>query len=118
MNHRLGLVHNKKKVGMLLRLYRQSKKYKSEFVAKKLSISEANYSKLENGKIELTDTRLFLVCKIYEITPPEFICILSIDTETAVSKRTSLLLLINTFQILFVLLITLLPSFFKSNLLT
>ncbi len=72
MNQRLGLEHNKKNVGKLLHLYRQHANYKSEYVAKALGISSANYSKLENGKIELTDTRLFLVCKIYEITPPEF----------------------------------------------
>jgi transcriptional regulator with XRE-family HTH domain len=72
MNQRLGLKHNKANVGMLLRLYRQSANYKSEYVAKKLSISEANYSKLENGKIELTDSRLTIVCNIYDITPPEF----------------------------------------------
>lgn len=72
MNQRLGLEHNKKNVCKLLHLYRQHANYKSEYVAKALGISSANYSKLENGKIELTDTRLFLVCKIYEITPPEF----------------------------------------------
>ncbi len=72
MNQRLGLELNKKNVGRLLLSYRQHAKYKSEYVAKKLSISEANYSKLENAKIELTGTRLILVCKIYQITPPEF----------------------------------------------
>lgn len=72
MNHQLCLEHNKKNVGKLLHLYRQSANYKSAYVAKELGISLANYSKLENGKIELTDTRLTLVCKIYHITPPEF----------------------------------------------
>ncbi|MCW3110788.1 MAG: Helix-turn-helix domain [Segetibacter sp.] len=72
MNQRLGLEHNKKNVGKLLRLYRQHANYKSEHIAKELSISIANYSKLENGQIELTDSRLTLVCKVYEITPPEF----------------------------------------------
>jgi transcriptional regulator with XRE-family HTH domain len=72
MNQRLGLEHNKNNVGALLRCYRQNAKHKAGYVAKKLSMSEANYSKLENGKIELTDTRLTLVCKLYEITPPEF----------------------------------------------
>jgi transcriptional regulator with XRE-family HTH domain len=72
MNQRLGLDHNKKNVGVLLRSYRENAKHKANYVAKKLCMSEANYSKLENGKIELTDTRLALVCKLYEITPPEF----------------------------------------------
>lgn len=72
MNQRLGLEHNKKNVGRLLYSYRQHYNYKSEYIAKELHIPAANYSKLENGKIELTDTRLTLVCKIYEITPPEF----------------------------------------------
>lgn len=72
MNQQLGLVHNKKNVGKLIRCYRQHANYKSEFVAKELKISASNYSKLENGQIELTDARLVLVCKIYEITSPEF----------------------------------------------
>lgn len=72
MNQRLGLEHNRKNVGKLLRLYRQHAKYKSEYVAEQLRISLGNYSKMENGKVELTDTRLFLVCEIYQITPPEF----------------------------------------------
>ncbi len=72
MNQRLGLEHNKKNVGRLLLSYRQHAKHKSEYVAKKLNISAANYSKLENGNIGLTDTRLTLVCEIYQITPPEF----------------------------------------------
>ena len=72
MNQRLGLEHNRENVGKLLHSYRQHFNYKSEYVAKELNISIANYSKLENGKIELTDTRLTLVCK-------SFTCILSID---------------------------------------
>ena len=71
MNQRLGLQHNRKNVGQLLHLYRQHANYKSAYVAKALGMSSANYSKLENGIVELTDTRLFLVCRIYEITPPE-----------------------------------------------
>ncbi|MDB5191999.1 MAG: hypothetical protein JWQ96_1562 [Segetibacter sp.] len=59
-------------VGRLLLLYRQYAKYKSRFVAMGLKISLANYSKLENGKIELTDTRLISVCKLYHISRPEF----------------------------------------------
>lgn len=72
MNQRLGLEHNRENVGKLLRLYRQHADYRSKFVANHLRISVANYSKLENGKIELTDTRLVLLCKMYKITPPEF----------------------------------------------
>jgi transcriptional regulator with XRE-family HTH domain len=72
MNQRLGLEHNRKNVGKLLRLYRRSANYKSEYIANELGISLASYSKLENGKIELTDTRLSLLCKIYQITPSEF----------------------------------------------
>lgn len=72
MNQRLGLEHSRENVGKLLRSYRQHATYKSEFVAKHLRISIANYSKLENGKIDLTDARLILVCKMCEITPPGF----------------------------------------------
>lgn len=72
MNQRLGLEHNKMNVGKLLRLYREHAKYKSEYVAKELAISAGTYSKMEKGIIELTDSRLFLICKIYDITPPEF----------------------------------------------
>lgn len=79
MNQRLGLHHTKENVGKLLRLYRQHAHFKSEYVAKELRISAANYSKLENGRIELTDRRLSLVCKVYEITPPEFYLHFSYD---------------------------------------
>jgi len=72
MNQRLLLEHNKMNIGKLLRLYRQHAKFKSQFVAKELAISIGTYSKMENGIIELTDGRLFLICKLYNITPPEF----------------------------------------------
>lgn len=72
MNRQLGLEHNKKNVGKLIRAYRQNAHFKSEYVARELCISASNYSKLENGQIDLTDARLTMLCKIYEITPPEF----------------------------------------------
>ncbi|MCW3112029.1 MAG: Helix-turn-helix domain [Segetibacter sp.] len=72
MNQRIGVEHNKKNVGKLIRIFRQKAHYKSEYVAKKLSISAGNYSKLENGQIDLTDSRLSLLCRVYQITPPEF----------------------------------------------
>ncbi len=72
MNQRLGLEHNKKNVGKLIRTFRHNAHFKSEYVAQKLCISRGNYSKLENGQIDLTDARLSLLCRIYQITPPEF----------------------------------------------
>ncbi|MCW3111231.1 MAG: hypothetical protein JWQ09_5737 [Segetibacter sp.] len=79
MNQRLGLEHNKMNVGKLLRLYRQHAKYKSEYVANELAISIGTYSKMENGVIELTDSRLFSICKISASLLLNFTCILNID---------------------------------------
>lgn len=72
INQCIELSCTPKNIGKLIRLYRQYYNYKSSVVADFVGISQGNYSKLENGLIELSHTRLMQFCKLYNICPVDF----------------------------------------------
>lgn len=45
--------------------FRKGKGFTSEYVADKLGVSKGSYSNLENGKIEITITKLELISKVF-----------------------------------------------------
>lgn len=72
INQQLRLKYNPANIGKLVRYYREYYNYKSAYVAKKLRVTQGNYSKMENGRIELGTTRIGLICKLYQVSPMEF----------------------------------------------
>lgn len=52
-----------------IRQIRQQKEYSQEFMAAKLGISQAAYSKIENGETEITFTRLVSIARLLDINP-------------------------------------------------
>jgi len=65
-------------IGKNIKAFREIKNLTQEYVATKLNMSTANYSNLENGKIELTLSRLI---KIAEIMDVDFRKMLYFDEE-------------------------------------
>jgi transcriptional regulator with XRE-family HTH domain len=51
---------------------RERKNYTQQYVADELGINCATYSRIENGKIDLTISRLIRIAKIFHIDPEYF----------------------------------------------
>lgn len=50
-----------------IRRIREAKEYSQEYVAGKLKISQRNYSKMENGEIDISVNKLFQICEALEV---------------------------------------------------
>lgn len=50
---------------------RTEKKYSQEYMAKCLKITQGNYNKIENGKIEITAKTLFEIMEILDMQPSD-----------------------------------------------
>lgn len=68
---------NLKKMDVLLKNkiknIRELKNYKQEYIADKLAITQAGYSKIENGKTELTYNKIKKIAQILEVSLEDII---------------------------------------------
>ncbi len=61
------------KTGYRLKTLREFNNLSQEYVASKLNISQAAYSKIENGGIQLSIENLVLLAELYKISPNEIL---------------------------------------------
>lgn len=62
-----------KKIGDKLKKLRYERSFSQEQVADYLNISQSSYARMENGETHTWPIHLEKICKIFEITPEEFI---------------------------------------------
>ncbi|NOT38711.1 MAG: helix-turn-helix transcriptional regulator, partial [Saprospiraceae bacterium] len=61
-----------KEILLKIRLKRESLRFTQEAVAAELDLTTKSYSNLENGRTELSITRLLSIAKLLNISPEEF----------------------------------------------
>ena len=61
----------KKEVGERLKQERMRLGFTQNFVAKKLNMTQQQYSRFENGVFELNYSQIIEICKVLDITPNE-----------------------------------------------
>jgi transcriptional regulator with XRE-family HTH domain len=66
-------IHRQLTLCRRLRYLRELKKWTQEDVAEKLNISQAAYSRLEQGIIELSIEKLFKLADLYVVTVSELV---------------------------------------------
>jgi transcriptional regulator with XRE-family HTH domain len=60
-------------VGFKLKTLREFNNYSQEYIAKQLNISQAAYSKIENGSTQLSLDHLIKISEIYRISPSDLL---------------------------------------------
>ncbi|WP_460939893.1 helix-turn-helix domain-containing protein [Spirosoma humi] len=58
---------NNKSLAIRIRMLRESKHLKQEYVAEQIGVSPATYSKIENGKTSLSTTRLQQIAHVLQL---------------------------------------------------
>lgn len=58
-------------VGEKIRIQRVIRNYTQEYMAFELSISQAAYSKIERGEVEITLIRIYEIAEVFQISPFE-----------------------------------------------
>lgn len=66
-----------------LRILRQMRNLKQEYMAEELGISQKQYSRLENGQCKLSIERMTHICELFGITTAEF---MSFGTEQSITS--------------------------------
>lgn len=56
-----------------IRSRRQEKNYSQQYIASLLQMNQANYNKIENGKVELSVTVLIKIAKVLDINFHDFL---------------------------------------------
>jgi transcriptional regulator with XRE-family HTH domain len=59
---------NNKSLAIRIRMLRESKHLKQEYVAEQIGVSPATYSKIENGKTSLSTTRLQQIANVLQLS--------------------------------------------------